>query len=95
MLKACDIYLEKSEIKELAQQSKTYVQMPTEAAEDGVIVEDLIHILWKVLNFNQDENQTSFLDEINDKWSCGSFTDSEELDWEYKEKLKQFEETKK
>ena len=29
--------------------------MPTEAAEDGVIVEDLIHILWKVLNFNQDE----------------------------------------
>ena len=37
----------------------------------------------------------SFLDEINDKWSCGSFTDSEELDWEYKEKVKQFEEKKK
>jgi len=28
--------------------------MPTEAAEDGVIVEDLIHVLRKVLNFNQD-----------------------------------------
>lgn len=56
--------------------------MPTEAAEDGLIVEDFVHVLRKVLNFNQEQ---SF--DFNDRQSCRSFTDSEELEREYKEKL--------
>jgi len=45
ILKACDIFMSKQELKELAQAAKCHVVMPTEAAEDGIIVEDLLGVL--------------------------------------------------
>jgi len=54
--------------------------MPTEAAEDGVLVEDLVSILWWLLNQGQELSQ-EFEHEVG---SVGSFTDSEELEEEFR-----------
>ncbi len=74
--------MSKDELKELAKGAKCHVIMPTEAAEDGIIVEDLLWVLEQELHFDQDDLNESYMHENK---SCGSFTDSEEEEREWEE----------
>lgn len=50
VLKACDIHLEKDEIKEIANSTKSFVVIPSDPVEDGLVFEDFINTLKWVLN---------------------------------------------
>lgn len=49
VLKSCDIHFEKEDIKEIANCTKSYVLIPSDPSEDGLVFEDFVNTLRRVL----------------------------------------------
>lgn len=78
VLKACDIFLEKDEIKEIGQCTKSFVVIPSDPTEDGIVFEDFIYTLRRVMPEGQ-ENEYNISPRKQPSTSVGDFTDSDEF----------------